>query len=132
MWSLVHEQALEIGFNTDIFDTNLINLTIVIGVVVTLVGDALTSALDERRRSILSSLESVYSRSGLRPSSAALLPPGTPAGPPPPTGAERPRPCQAPPGRRPAALAGERAHAGSRERPPRRCPGRRRRRTTRA
>merc|ERR1711937_379627 len=54
---LVHEQALEIGFNTDIFDTNLINLTIVIGVVVTLVGDALTSALDERRRSILSSLE---------------------------------------------------------------------------
>merc|ERR1711968_18675 len=57
MWSLVHEQALEIGFNTDIFDTNLINLTIVIGVVVTLVGDALTSALDERRRSILSSLE---------------------------------------------------------------------------
>merc|ERR1711968_437105 len=57
MWSLVHEQALEIGFNTDIFDTNLINLTMVVGVVVTLGGDALTSALDERRRSILSSLE---------------------------------------------------------------------------
>ena len=57
MWSLVHEQALEIGFNTDIFDTNLINLSLVVGVVVTLGGDALTSALDERRRSILSSLE---------------------------------------------------------------------------
>ena len=36
MWSLVHEQALEIGFNTDIFDTNLINLSLVVGVVVTL------------------------------------------------------------------------------------------------
>ena len=57
MWSLVQEQALEIGFNTDIFDTNLINLSLVVGVVVTLGGDALTSALDERRRSILSSLE---------------------------------------------------------------------------
>ena len=57
MWSLVHEQALEIGFNTDIFDTNLINLSLVVGVVVTLGGDTLTSALDERRRSILSSLE---------------------------------------------------------------------------
>ena len=53
----MHEQALEIGFNTDIFDTNLINLSLVVGVVVTLGGDALTSALDERRRSILSSLE---------------------------------------------------------------------------
>jgi len=53
----VQEQALEIGFNTDIFDTNLINLSLVVGVVVTLGGDALTSALDERRRSILSSLE---------------------------------------------------------------------------
>ena len=57
MLNLVYEQAEAlVELNTNIFETNLINLSIVVGVVVVLGGDVLTSALDERRRAILESL----------------------------------------------------------------------------
>jgi len=41
------------GFNTNIFETNIINLAIVIGIVVTVVGDALRSLLSQRRETII-------------------------------------------------------------------------------
>ena len=63
MLNLVYEQGEAlVELNTNIFETNLINLSIVVGVVVVLGGDALTSALDERRRAILESLEDANNR----------------------------------------------------------------------
>ena len=63
MLNLVYEQAEAlVELNTNIFETNLVNLGIVVGVVVVLGGDALTSALDERRRAILESLEDANNR----------------------------------------------------------------------
>lgn len=45
------------GINTNILETNVINLAVVIGVVVTFVGDALKSLLENRRQAILSNLK---------------------------------------------------------------------------
>jgi len=45
------------GLNTNIFETNLLNLTVVVGIVVTFVGDAFRRILDRRRRTILSALQ---------------------------------------------------------------------------
>jgi len=45
------------GLNTNVFETNILNLTVVIGIVVTFVGDAFRAVLDKRRRTILSALE---------------------------------------------------------------------------
>lgn len=45
------------GFNFNIFETNLINLAVVIGVVVSFGGDALRSLLDNRKQTILNNLE---------------------------------------------------------------------------
>ena len=47
------------GFNTNLFETNVLNLRVVLGVVVTFVGDALRTLLDQRRKIILSTLEEV-------------------------------------------------------------------------
>jgi F-type H+-transporting ATPase subunit b len=45
------------GINTNILETNVINLAVVIGVVVTFVGDALKSLLENRRQAILNNLK---------------------------------------------------------------------------
>jgi F-type H+-transporting ATPase subunit b len=45
------------GLNTNVFETNVINLAVVVGIVVTVIGDALRSLLDQRRQMILSALE---------------------------------------------------------------------------
>lgn len=45
------------GINTNILETNVLNLAVVIGVVVTVVGDALRGLLDNRRQTILATLQ---------------------------------------------------------------------------
>ena len=45
------------GLNTNLFETNVLNLAVVVGVVVKVVGDSLRSLLDQRRRTILSTLQ---------------------------------------------------------------------------
>ena len=43
--------------NYDVFDTNLINLSIVLFVVVTFLGEAINNTLDDRKKTIISNLE---------------------------------------------------------------------------
>jgi F-type H+-transporting ATPase subunit b len=45
------------GLNTNLLETNILNLAVVIGVVIKVVGDSLRSLLDQRRRTILSTLQ---------------------------------------------------------------------------
>lgn len=45
------------GINTNIFETNLINLAAVIGIVISFVGSNLTALLEDRKKTILSNLE---------------------------------------------------------------------------
>ena len=45
------------GLNTNLFETNVLNLAVVVGVVVTVVGDALSTLLKQRRETILSTLQ---------------------------------------------------------------------------
>jgi len=45
------------GLNTNLFETNILNLTVVVGVVIKVVGDSLRSLLDQRRQTILSTLQ---------------------------------------------------------------------------
>jgi F-type H+-transporting ATPase subunit b len=45
------------GVNTHLFETNVLNLAVVVGVVIKVVGDSLRSLLDQRRQSILSTLQ---------------------------------------------------------------------------
>lgn len=45
------------GLNTNLYETNILNLTVVLIVVVKVVGDALRSLLDQRRQAILATLE---------------------------------------------------------------------------
>ena len=51
------------GFNGDIFETNIINLSVVVGIVVSLGGDALRSLLDTRKETILKNFEEAKQRS---------------------------------------------------------------------
>jgi F-type H+-transporting ATPase subunit b len=44
------------GINTNIFETNVINLAVVIGVVVSFVGDAVRELLDNRKKTILQNI----------------------------------------------------------------------------
>nr|YP_009106257.1 CF0 subunit I of ATP synthase [Interfilum terricola]AIT95072.1 CF0 subunit I of ATP synthase [Interfilum terricola] len=44
------------GFNTNILETNIINLAVVLGVVISFVGDALKSLLDNRKQTIVKNL----------------------------------------------------------------------------
>nr|YP_009106562.1 CF0 subunit I of ATP synthase [Botryococcus braunii]AIT95309.1 CF0 subunit I of ATP synthase [Botryococcus braunii] len=46
-----------IGFNGNILETNIINLAVVVGIVVSFGGDALRSLLESRRQAILSTLQ---------------------------------------------------------------------------
>jgi len=50
------------GINTDIFETNILNLAVVIGVVVTFVGGNLTAILDERKNTIVNNLQEATQR----------------------------------------------------------------------
>lgn len=47
------------GLNTNIFETNVLNLAVVVGIVITFVGDAIRVLLDQRRKTILSALQEV-------------------------------------------------------------------------
>jgi F-type H+-transporting ATPase subunit b len=44
------------GVNTNLLETNVLNLAVVVGVVIKVVGDSLRSLLDQRRQTILSTL----------------------------------------------------------------------------
>jgi F-type H+-transporting ATPase subunit b len=50
------------GINTNVFDTNIINLAAVIGVVVSFVGSNLTTILEDRRKTIVNNLEEANQR----------------------------------------------------------------------
>ena len=50
------------GINTNIFETNIINLAAVIGVVISFVGSNLTAILDERKKTIVNNLEEANQR----------------------------------------------------------------------
>lgn len=50
------------GFNTNILETNIINLAVVIAVVVTFVGDALRSLLENRKQTVLNNLREAEQR----------------------------------------------------------------------
>ena len=51
------------GFNGNILETNIINLSVVLGVVISFGGDALRSLLDTRRETILKNFEEAKIRS---------------------------------------------------------------------
>ena len=51
------------GFNSNILETNLINLSVVIAVVVSFGGDALRSLLDNRKQTILNNLQEADQKS---------------------------------------------------------------------
>jgi F-type H+-transporting ATPase subunit b len=50
------------GINTNIFETNIINLAAVIGVVISFVGSNLTTILEDRRKTIVNNLEEANQR----------------------------------------------------------------------
>jgi F-type H+-transporting ATPase subunit b len=50
------------GINTNIFETNIINLAVVLGVVISFVGNNLTALLEDRKKTILSNLEEANKR----------------------------------------------------------------------
>lgn len=50
------------GINTNIFETNLINLTAVVGIVITFAGNNLNSLLENRKNTIVSNLEEANRR----------------------------------------------------------------------
>ena len=52
----------EFGFNGNILETNVINLAVVIGIVVSFGGDALRSLLENRKQTILNSLQEADQR----------------------------------------------------------------------
>jgi len=50
------------GINTNIFETNIINLAAVIGIVVSFVGNNLTALLEDRRQTIVNNLQEANQR----------------------------------------------------------------------
>ena len=50
------------GFNTNILETNIINLAVVVAVVFTFVGDALSSLLENRKQTVLNNLREADQR----------------------------------------------------------------------
>lgn len=50
------------GINTNILETNIINLAAVVGIVVTFVGNNLTALLEDRKKMIISNLEEANQR----------------------------------------------------------------------
>ncbi len=61
MLPLGHESA-GFGINTNIFETNIINLSAVVGIVVSFVGNNLSVLLEDRKKTILSNLEEATQR----------------------------------------------------------------------
>jgi F-type H+-transporting ATPase subunit b len=47
----------EFELNTDLFETNVLNLSVVVGVVVTVIGDAARSVLEDRQKMIILQLQ---------------------------------------------------------------------------
>ena len=59
----VAESAREgFGFNGNILETNILNLSVVVGIVVSFGGDALKALLENRRQTVLSTLEQANQR----------------------------------------------------------------------
>ena len=50
------------GFNTNVFETNIINLAAVVGIVVSFVGKNLTSLLEDRKNTIVKNLQEANQR----------------------------------------------------------------------
>nr|YP_010564953.1 ATP synthase CF0 B subunit [Chlamydomonas chlamydogama]UZA61952.1 ATP synthase CF0 B subunit [Chlamydomonas chlamydogama] len=50
------------GINTNIFETNIINLAAVLGIVISFVGSNLTTLLEERKKTILNNLQEANQR----------------------------------------------------------------------
>nr|NP_958410.1 ATP synthase CF0 B subunit [Chlamydomonas reinhardtii]Q8HTL5.1 RecName: Full=ATP synthase subunit b, chloroplastic; AltName: Full=ATP synthase F(0) sector subunit b; AltName: Full=ATPase subunit I [Chlamydomonas reinhardtii]AAN41265.1 CF0 ATP synthase subunit I [Chlamydomonas reinhardtii]ACJ50141.1 CF0 ATP synthase subunit I [Chlamydomonas reinhardtii]ASF83394.1 ATP synthase CF0 B subunit [Chlamydomonas reinhardtii]ASF83462.1 ATP synthase CF0 B subunit [Chlamydomonas reinhardtii]ASF83526.1 len=50
------------GFNTNVFETNIINLAAVVGIVVSFVGKNLSSLLEDRKNTIVKNLEEANQR----------------------------------------------------------------------
>ena len=50
------------GINTDIFETNIINLAVVIAIVISFVGSNLTALLEDRKKTILNNLQEATQR----------------------------------------------------------------------
>ena len=50
------------GINTNIFETNIINLAVVIGIVVSFVGSNLTALLEDRKKTIVNNLQEANQR----------------------------------------------------------------------
>nr|ALO21284.1 CF0 subunit I of ATP synthase [Chloromonas radiata] len=65
MESLIHGVTIGhggFGFNGNIFETNIINLAAVVGIVVTFVGGNLTALLEDRKKTILNNLQEANQR----------------------------------------------------------------------
>jgi F-type H+-transporting ATPase subunit b len=54
--------AEHFGFNTNILETNVLNLAVVLAIVVTYVGDALRSLLENRKQSIVNTFQEADQR----------------------------------------------------------------------
>ena len=50
------------GINTNVFETNIINLAAVIGVVISFVGSNLTAILEDRKKTIVNNLQEANQR----------------------------------------------------------------------
>jgi F-type H+-transporting ATPase subunit b len=50
------------GFNTNVFETNIINLAAVVAIVISFVGKNLTSLLEDRKQTIINNLEEANQR----------------------------------------------------------------------
>jgi F-type H+-transporting ATPase subunit b len=61
LFSLSHSES-GFGINTNILETNIINLAAVVGIVVSFVGNNLTALLEDRKKTILSNLEEANQR----------------------------------------------------------------------
>nr|YP_009185205.1 CF0 subunit I of ATP synthase [Bracteacoccus giganteus]ALO63489.1 CF0 subunit I of ATP synthase [Bracteacoccus giganteus] len=63
-FSLVNHLPLAEGFgiNTNIFETNVINLAAVVAIVISFVGKSLTSLLEDRKKTIVSNLQEASQR----------------------------------------------------------------------
>jgi len=55
IWTLMMRHGF--GLNTNLFETNVLNLAVVVGIVVTVVGDAFRTLLDQRKKIVLSTLQ---------------------------------------------------------------------------
>jgi F-type H+-transporting ATPase subunit b len=61
LFTLSHSES-GFGINTNILETNIINLAVVIGIVVSFVGNNLTALLEDRKKTILANLEEANER----------------------------------------------------------------------